>query len=338
MSLAEPSLPRRAFTTRLNGFLANGGIVLLLILLIAVVTAIIQPRFLNQQNILNVLRNTAILSIISMGQMLVMIVGGFDLSVGVIVAFASIETALVMSALLQWMPEMQFLAVVLAVAIALASGAAIGMVNGVLVARLSLSPFMVTLAMSSVIAGATFYVTKGIPVYGMPEFFTHGVGRSFLLGVPTVVVVGLLVVLTTIAVQRLTRFGRHVYAVGSNPVASRQSGIPVDAVLVATYAISGLTAAITGILLTARIGSGQSTLGGTFVLESIAAAVVGGVSLLGGSGRAERVLLGALFLSLVSNSMNLMRIDSKFQTLVLGAVLLAALCFELLLRGRRKYG
>ena len=323
---------------RFTAFLANGGLVLILIAIIAVITTIIQPRFLSQQNIINVLRNTAILSIISMGQMMVMIAGGFDLSVGVIVAFASIETALVMSWLLQIMPDMAVLAVVLAVLISLATGALIGAANGMLVSRLSLSPFMVTLAMSSVVAGATFYVTKGIPVYGMPDFFTIGVGRGFILGLPTVIVVGLVIVLVAVAMQRLTSFGRHVYAVGSNPVASRQSGISVGAVLVLIYAASGLTAALTGVLLTARIGSGQSTLGGSFVLESIAAAVVGGVSLMGGSGRAERVMAGALFLSIVSNSMNLLKIDSKYQTLVLGVVLIAALCSELILKGRRKHG
>jgi ribose transport system permease protein len=324
--------------SRLTNFLANGGLVLILIAVIAIITTIIQPRFLSQQNIINVLRNTAILSIISMGQMMVMVAGGFDLSVGVIVAFASIETALVMSYLLQLMPDMTMLAVVLAILISVGTGALIGAANGILVSRLSLSPFMVTLAMSSVVAGATFYITKGIPVYGMPDSFTMGVGRGFVLGVPVVILVGLAVVLLTVGIQRLTSFGRHVYAVGSNPVASRQSGVSVGTVLVLIYAASGLTAAITGVLLTARIGSGQSTLGASFVLESIAAAVVGGVSLMGGSGRAERVMAGALFLSIVSNAMNLLKIDSKYQTLVLGVVLIAALCSELMLKGRRKHG
>lgn len=324
--------------SRLTTFLANGGLVLALIAVIALVTTLIQPRFLSQQNIINVLRNTAMLSIISMGQMMVMIAGGFDLSVGVIVAFASVETALVMAYLLQIMPDMAVVAVLLAIVISLATGALIGAANGLLVSRLSLSPFMVTLAMSSVVAGITFYVTKGIPVYGMPDMFTMGVGRGFVLGLPIVIVIGLFVVLLAVGIQRLTSFGRHVYAVGSNPVASRQSGVAVGTVLVLIYAASGLTAALTGLLLTARIGSGQSTLGGTFVLESIAAAVVGGVSLMGGSGRAERVMAGALFLSIVSNSMNLLKIDSKYQTLVLGVVLIAALCSELILKGRRKHG
>lgn len=330
--------PASKLPPRLKAFLANGGLVVILIVVISVVTMLIQPRFLSQQNIINVLRNTAILSIISMGQMLVMIAGGFDLSVGVIVAFASIETALVMGYLMQFMPDMVWFAIVLAVLISLGTGALIGMANGILVSRLSLSPFMVTLAMSSVVAGVTFYITKGIPVYGMPEAFTIGFGRGFILGIPIVIIVGLAVVVLVIGVQRFTAAGRHINAVGSNPIASRQSGVSVGGMLLAVYAASGVTAALVGVLLTARIGSGQSTLGGTLVLESIAAAVVGGVSLMGGSGRAERVMAGALFLSIVSNSMNLLKIDSKYQTLVLGVVLIAALCSELALKGRGKHG
>jgi ribose transport system permease protein len=145
-------------------------------------------------------------------------------------------------------------------------------------------------------------------------------------------------VLIVFAIQRFTAFGRHVYAVGSNPVASRQSGIGVTRTLTLIYGISGVTAGLTGVILTARIGSGQSTIGSSFVLESIAAAVLGGVSLMGGSGRAERVVAGALFLSIVSNAMNLLRIDSKYQTLVLGVVLIAAVCAELFLKGRRERG
>lgn len=327
----------RGLRAKLTNLLANGGLILLLIAIVVAVSTYIQPRFLSQQNIINVLRNASILSIISMGQMLVMIAGGFDLSIGVIVAFASIEAALLMGYFVALMPDMQMLAVVLGVAIALGTGALIGLGNGLLVALLGLSPFMVTLAMSSVVAGLTFYITKGIPIYGMPDFFTTGVGRGYLLGLPVVVIVGIVVVLVVVAMQRFTSLGRHIYAVGSNPVASRQSGVSVTSILCIVYAASGAAAALTGILLTARIGSGQSTLGGTFVLESIAAAVVGGVSLMGGSGRAERVMAGALFLSVVSNSMNLLKIDSKYQTLVLGVVLIAALCSELLLKGRRRY-
>ncbi|MCO5065716.1 MAG: ABC transporter permease [Rhizobiaceae bacterium] len=334
MSAPEQSRMRE----RLVGMLTSGGILILLIVVTAAVTAYIQPRFLNHLNIINVLRNAAILSIVSLGQMLVIIVGGFDLSVGVIVAFASVETAFLMGLLLTWLPDFPVLAVILAIMLAVASGALIGMANGIFVSLFGLSPFMVTLAMSSVVAGVTFYFTKGIPIYGIPDFFLTGVGRGQMFGVPVVAVIGVAFVALVALMQRFTSLGRHVYAIGSNINAARLSGVNATWLLIGVYAASGATAAITGILLTARIGSGQSTLGETLALESIAAAVVGGVSLMGGTGRAERVMLGALFLALVSNSMNLIRIDSKFQTLVLGVVLIAAVCIELLYGARRRHG
>jgi ribose transport system permease protein len=304
---------------RAASFLASGGMILLLIIVTAAFTAAIQPRFFNQLNIINVLRNAAILSVASMGQMVVMIAGGFDLSVGLVVAFASVETALLSGLLGGWLPDAPLLALSLAILIAIASGGLIGLVNGVFVSVFCLSPFMVTLAMSSVVAGATFYVTKGIPIYGLPDALVEGIGRGMVGRCPVVVLIGLAIVLLVVLMQRASTIGRHIYAVGSNLHGARISGVRVVP------------------LLTARIGSGQSTLGGTMALESIAAAVVGGVSLLGGTGRAERVMLGAVFLSVVANALNLLRIDSKYQTLVLGVVLIAAVCIEFLFGMRRRH-
>jgi ribose transport system permease protein len=334
MSASEQSRLR----ARLVHLLGSGGIIILLILVTAGVTAYVQPRFLNHLNMINVLRNAAILSIASLGQMLVIIVGGFDLSVGVVVAFTSVETAFLMGLMVSWMPSAPILAALAAVILAVASGALIGLANGLFVGLFKLSPFMVTLAMSSVVAGVTFYFTKGIPIYGIPDFFLDGIGRGQVFGFPTVALIGIAFVLVVAFMQRFTSLGRHVYAIGSNINAARLSGVRATPLLIGVYAASGATAASTGILLTARIGSGQSTLGATLALETIAAAVVGGVSLLGGTGRAERVMLGALFLALVSNSMNLVRIDSKFQTLVLGVVLIAAVTIELLYGARRRHG
>jgi ribose transport system permease protein len=324
----------RAFMTSLLG---SGGMIVLLIVLTAAGTAFVQPRFFNALNIINILRNAAILSVASMGQMLVMVAGGFDLSVGVIVALASIQTALLSGIIAGWMPDAPILALVLAMSLAMITGAVIGGVNGAFVSLFGLSPFMVTLAMSSVVMGVTFYVTKGIPIYGLPDAFMDGIGRGMIGRCPVVVLIALAIVVAVIILQRATTLGRHIYAVGSSPHAARVSGVRVRPLLIGVYAVSGAAAAIAGILLTARIGSGQSTLGGTMALETIAASVVGGVSLLGGTGRAERVMLGALFLSLVANALNLLRIDSKYQTLVLGVVLIAAVCIESFSGVRRRH-
>jgi ribose transport system permease protein len=135
-----------------------------------------------------------------------------------------------------------------------------------------------------------------------------------------------------------TVLGRYIYAIGGNPQATRNSGVATDLYLIVTYMLCGLLAAATGVLLTARVGSGEATLGGTLMLESIAAAVIGGVSLRGGIGRVELVALGALLLSLVTNGLNLLRVDSKLQTIVVGVVLVFAVAVDGLKHRRRRAG
>lgn len=309
-------------------FLANGGVVIVLLIGAIVVTAIAEPRFLNRLNIINVLRNFAFLALPAIGQMVVMTVGGFDLSVGGAMAVASVLTA-------SLMPLMGGFGIPFSIGAGVASGVGLGFLNGALVVRYAISPFMVTLANLSIITGAALYCTQGIPVYGVSDRFISVIGRGEVLGLPAVTVIAIGFIAGAIVVQRFTAFGRHLYAVGSHLPAARLSGIRTGRVLLIAYAVSGGLAALTGILLTARIGSGQSTIGGTLGLETIAAAVIGGVSLRGGSGRAEHVALAALFLSIVSNAMNLLRVESKFQTLVLGFILILALSIERIVQGRR---
>ncbi len=150
-----------------------------------------------------------------------------------------------------------------------------------------------------------------------------------------VLYMALAVLFACIVMQRFTAIGRHIYAVGSDHRSARLSGVATHRTLVAAYVLAGVLAALTGFLMTSHLGSGQSTIGGTLALETIAAAVIGGVSLRGGVGRAEHVALAALFLAVIANAMNLLRIDSKFQTLVLGAVLIVALAIERLLLSKR---
>ncbi|MER9372038.1 ABC transporter permease [Mesorhizobium sp. M0491] len=312
-------------------FLETGGIVILLLVAVAAAAAIIEPRFLNRLNILNVLRNFSFLAVPAIGQMIVMTTGGFDLSVGATMALASVVTAAAMAA----MPDAHGLQLLMPVALALACGACVGLVNGTLVARLSLSPFMVTLASLSIVAGITLYYTQGIPIYGVSDAFVDAIGRGQVLGLPPALLLAIAVIAIAIILQRRTALGRHFYAVGGNVGAARLSGVRTHRVLITAYVLSGLLAALTGVLITARIGSGQSTIGGTLGLETIAAAVIGGVSLRGGSGRAENVAMAALCLAIIANAMNLTQIDSKFQTLVLGSVLIGALAFDRIVQGRR---
>lgn len=331
-TIPSVSGPRRS---RLDRVLTNGGIVLALLVLAVICTALAEPRFLNRMNLINLGRNFAFLLIPALAQTFVMTAGGFDLSVGVVTALGSVVTAMVMGAVAASAPGMDWLAILAALGAVIGLGLAVGLTNAVLVARFALSPFMVTLAVMSALTGIALYYTQGIPIYGVLDSYIDGVGRGQIAGIPVILLIALGLLAVCAVIQRQTVLGRHIYAVGSDERAARLSGVRTHRVLILTYALAGALAAFTGFLMAARIGSGQATIGGTLALESIAAAVIGGVSLRGGVGRVELVALAALFLTVIANAMNLLQLDSKYQTLVLGVVLILALSMErLLLRGK----
>lgn len=312
--------PRKMKPSRVNPVL-----ILLGILLVAI--AVFEPRFYSRLNLINVARNTSLLTLIAIGQAVVMIVGGFDLSIGAIMAFSSVVAAISMLALsATYDPTTVAIAGTI---VGLGSGLAIGLLNGLIVLKLRINPFMSTLGMASVIGGLALYLTKGVPIYGLSEAFTATITKTMLFKIPLIVWIGVVAAAALWIVLEYTAFGRHVYAVGGRPTAARASGInPAGPVLFA-YSIAGVLAAVAGLLLTARIGSGQATIGSMSAIEAIAAAVVGGVSLRGGIGNIGRVVVAAIFLTVISNVLNLVRVDSKWQTLVLGIAIIFAALVEL---------
>ncbi|KKA12840.1 ABC transporter permease [Sinorhizobium meliloti] len=334
-SIAVSGLPAGRGRSRREKFIAEGGIVLTFLVIAAVGTYLLEPRFINRLNILNLLRNFSFLLLPALAQMVVMTTGGFDLSVGAMVAISSVLTATVMLYLSSAAPDMPLALSLAALAACLLVGGVVGFVNGFLVAVLKLSPFMVTLATASIITGATLYYTQGIPIYGVIQQFSDGLGRGQVGGIPIVVMIAVAVTVGLVVLQRQTAFGRHLYAVGSDLRSARLSGVAIVRTTIAAYVIASCLAATTGYLMTARLGSGQGTIGATLALETIAAAVIGGVSLRGGIGRAELVAIAALFLTVTNNAMNLLKVDSRFQTLMLGLILIAALWIERSLSRRK---
>ena len=314
------------------------GFLPLIVIAFFVFFGLYEERFWRLTNLINVLRNSSYLMIISAGQMLVLIIGGFDLSVGAVVALSSVCAAFAMIELQVFFPGAAVLVIILGTAAALAVGAAVGIANGLTVALLRVSPFMVTLGTMSIATGIALHVTAGIPIYGMPEEFVREFGRRLRwFGLPVSIYVTGVLLFAIWWMMNWTRLGRYIYAIGSNQHAARVSGISTTRYIVTTYALCSVLAALTGVLLTARVGSGEATLGASLMLESIAAAVIGGVSLRGGVGRVGLVALGALLLALVTNGANLMQIDSKVQTIVIGVVLIATVGIDnLKLGGRRK--
>jgi ribose transport system permease protein len=300
------------------------GILTALILLMALFV----PHFLALQNLVNVLRASALLMIVSGGQMLVLLVAGFDLSVGSVVALASVTSALAMVAMAHG-GAAAGLVIAGGVAAGVATGLVVGLVNGACVAFLKISPFMVTLGVSTAVDGIALILTNGIPVYGMPASYVNGFGRGLFLGLPWAVVLAVVVVALIWVMQDATKLGRHILAVGGNVQAARVSGVKVTSCLLFAYAASGTLAGIAALAMTAQIGSGQAAMGGsTLTLESIAAAVVAGVSLRGGVGRVWRVAVGAVFLLLLTNAMDLLHVDSKIQTIFMGIIIVLAVALE----------
>lgn len=313
---------------RLNAQALATWILPIIIVGILAVMALVEPRFYSRLNIFNIMRNFTVTSLLALAQALVMIVGGFDLSIGAIMATGSVVAAISMLAVTEPFYSQPMLIIALGFAAALLVGCFAGAVNGILAARLKASPFIITLGTMTVISGLTFWYTKGAPIYGMPGELVSEIGRGRLFDIPVILWFGLVVMALLWWLCSQTKFGRHVYAVGSNPSAARESGINPTRVLVVIYAISGALAAAAGLILTARLGSGQSAIGGDAAIQSIAAAVIGGVSLRGGIGSVPRVVMAALFLALMSNALNLGQIDSKFQTLVLGVFLIGFVAIE----------
>ena len=302
-----------------------GIVVLPLLLVLAlVIFSLLSPHFLTGQNLLNVARQSTFLAIVAMGQMLALLTGGFDLSVGKTIAITSVVGALAMAGAAAAMPQSTGLAIAVGMIAGIGAGTMVGVVNGVGVALFDVSPFMMTLGTASISFGIALTLTSGVPVYGMPEAFGNIFGFGQFLDIPTPAYVTALLYVVLCFVLSWTPMGRYFYAIGGNLKASVLSGINTRLHLFMAYVLCGLMAAIAGIILTARLETGEANIGASMPLDSIAACVIGGVSLRGGVGRLGSVVLGAVFIGLIQNGMDLARIESYLQEVVIGVLLILA--------------
>lgn len=300
------------------------GVLPFLLVIALVVFASLSGNFLTVNNLMNVARQSTYLTMVAMGQMLALLTGGFDLSVGTILAVTSVVGALAMSTLKGSLPDAVWLAIAGGMLAGFAAGLLIGIVNGAGVALFNVSPFMMTLGLASVGFGISLYLTGGVPVYGMPAEYGATLGFARYFGIPAPIYVTALLVVLMYLLLNWTRVGRYLYAVGGNLKASRLSGINTRWILFLAYVLCAALTSVSGLMLTARLETGEANIGASMPLESIAACVIGGVSLRGGVGRLSNVVLGAIFIGLVQNGMNLARIDSYLQTVVIGVLLILA--------------
>jgi ribose transport system permease protein len=304
------------------------GVLPFLIVLAMIVFTILSDHFLTVRNLINVSRQSAYLVIVTMGQMFALLTGGFDLSVGTILALSSVVGALAMSAMNAAFPDSVALVIFVGLMAGLFAGLSVGVINGIGVSVFNVNPFMMTLGMASVGFGIALFLTGGVPVYGMPEAFSDVFGFGRFMGIPTPVLITAGLIIIMYFLVNWTKIGRYFYAIGGNIKASSLSGINTKYVLFLAYIFCSSLATISGLLLTARLETGEANIGASMPLESIAACVIGGVSLRGGVGRVENVVLGALFIGLIQNGMNLARIESYLQTVVIGILLIFAVASD----------
>jgi ribose transport system permease protein len=281
-------------------------------------------QFLTLDNITNVARQSVYLVLVSLGQMLVLVTGGFDLAVGTSIALTSVVSATTMVYFAAQFPDMVWLAIAIGMLAGLLPALAIGTLNGIGIAQFGVSPFIMTLGVQSVGAGVALFITGGVPVGGLPYDFGEFFGFGRIFGVPVPVLVAIVAIVAMWVLMNRTRTGARIYAIGGNIKAANLSGINTKRTLFIAYIICAFLASVAGVLMTARVESGETNLGGTIALESIAACVIAGVSLRGGIGRVESVVLGAFFIVLVQNGMNMMQIGSYMQMVLLGSLLILA--------------
>ncbi len=334
MSASEGTAASRPLLDRIGRSYSAAGFLPVLLTLVLIVCALFVPNFVVLQNILNVLRSSSYLVILACGQMLVLIVGGFDLSQGAVVALTSVVSALVMAGLQGTMSDGWI--IFIGVLAGLGCGVVTGLVNGMCVALLRISPFMVTLGMTSIVTGLALLLTSGIPVYGMPKSYVDGFGRGLWLDLPTAFYLAFAVVAVIWVMQNYTSVGRYIFAIGGNFQAAVVSGVRANTYLILSYVICSVLASVSGLAFTAQLGSGQAVINSQLTLESIAAAVIAGVSLKGGVGRVEMVALGAILLLTLTNAMDLLKIDPRIQAIFLGIIVVLAVAVDGLGRRRSK--
>ena len=293
-------------------FVSRYGMLVIFAILVAGLM-VLSPTFRAPANLINVLQQNSIIGIVACGMLLMIVVGGFDLSVGAVGALSSCVAAAVIINL----------SVPLGAGAGLLAGLLVGLLNGILIAKVGINPFVTTLGTQVLVYGLLYVATDAKPIYGLPSGFTW-VGLGRVGPVPVAALIFAAVVAITFVILRLTTFGHHIYAVGGNKDAARLAGINVDRVTIATYGIGGLFAAVAGLVLLGQTNIGQPASASAWPLAAIAAVVVGGVPLTGGIGGVGGAILGTLLLGTVANALNQFSVSPYWQPAITGLVILVA--------------
>lgn len=290
-----------------------GQIPLLALIVLIAVSALASDRFLSLQNVSNVLIQTSIMAVVVIGMTLVIVGGGFDLSVGSVVALSGCIAAYIV----------RDIDTTLGIVVGTLIGTFVGLINGLIVTKLRVNPFIATLGTMVLVRGVVFLVTDGRPVYDLPAGFI-AIGGGNLFGIQYLIWILAALFVVFHWILHRTPYGVRVFATGGNREAAFLSGIEVDRVTISTFVWCGTLAGIAGVLLAARLESGNPTTGEFYELTAIAAVVLGGASLYGGEGKLYKSMVGVLIMVVLGNSLNIMGVPSYWQRVAIGAVIVAA--------------
>lgn len=316
--MKQQSILKKALTN----FSRNGALVILVIA-VAAFAVLTKGKNISISNIVNILTQVSSVGIMAIGMTMVIIDRGIDLSVGGVACLSVVVAAVGMVKIgLPWYVCIVFMII---------TGLLIGFLNGILIAKLKMQPFICTMAMLKTTQGIAYYIMQGKTLFGLPEQWAF-FGQSKFLGLP--ICVWLLIILGFIAflVLKFSRFGRELYAMGGNPQAAWMAGINVNLNRIAAYMISSFCATVAGLIISSRIMCAQTSIGDGSELDAIASAVIGGVSMAGGEGGVVGAIIGAIIISVINNGLNLMAVSPYLQTVIKGLVIFFAVIFDIIRR------
>lgn len=288
-------------------------------MMLIIVMSVLSPAFLKFTNVMNILRQTSINGIVAVGMTFVIILSGIDLSVGSVLALAA-----VVAASFAHTGEYPIFVPILA---GLFTGSLCGFINGLIIAKRRIAPFIVTLGMMTIARGAALVYTNGRPVIELSDSYNK-IGGKYVLAIPIPVIIFIIVVFIGSFLLSKTVFGRHVYATGGNKTAAELSGIITSRVIILGYSIAGFLAGLAGIVLSSRVMSGSPSTGQGYELDAIAAVVIGGTRLTGGVGTIFGTIIGALIIGVMNNGLDLLNVSSYWQQIVKGMIILLAVMID----------
>lgn len=314
--------------------------ILLVLLLIIVILSILTPAFLTPNNIMLIIKQSAIIGILAVGMTFVIITGGIDISVGAIIAFSGVCSAYFSTSSYPDMP------IIVPFMIAVASGALVGVINGIGIAYCKIPNMIMTMCTQMIARGFALVITKGTPIFDLNEsykkisntfFFsiTDSSGEKIFMGIPSLAVYFLIVFAAGAVLLHFTVYGRRIFSIGGNKEAARYSGLKVEKIEMSAYVICGALAGLCGILMASRITSGNGTTAEGYEMNAIASAVIGGVSLTGGRGNIFGSFIGALIIGTIANGLDVMGISAYYKQIIQGGIILMAVFFDIRSRNRK---